>query len=66
MTALLYVSLVDRRPRLAVYACPHGWLGRAYLALIEPFRRYVYPSLLRRASASVTALASAGSTGLAR
>jgi hypothetical protein len=67
VTALLHVSLVDRRPRLAVYVRPHGWFGRAYLALIEPFRRYVvYPSLLRRARASVTALASAGSTGPGR
>jgi len=67
VTALLHVSLVDRRPRLAVYVRPHGRFGRAYLALIEPFRRYVvYPSLLRRASASVTALARAGSTGPGR
>jgi hypothetical protein len=64
VTALLHVSLADRRPRLAVYVRPHGPFGRVYLILIEPFRRYVvYPSLLRRASASVTALASAGSTG---
>jgi hypothetical protein len=67
VTALLHVSLADRRPRLAVYVRPHGRFGRVYLALIEPFRRYVvYPSLLRRASASVTALTSAGSTGPGR
>lgn len=67
VTALLHVALVDRRPRLAVYVRPHGALGRAYLALIEPFRRFVvYPSLVRRASASVTALARAGSTGPGR
>jgi hypothetical protein len=60
VTALLHVSLVDRRPRLAVYVRPHGLFGRAYLALIEPFRRYVvYPSLLRRAAAATRALASA-------
>jgi hypothetical protein len=33
--------LVDRRPRLAVYVRPHGLLGRGYLRLIEPFRRWV-------------------------
>ncbi|HEY2937175.1 MAG TPA: DUF2867 domain-containing protein [Gaiellaceae bacterium] len=67
VTALLHVVLVDRRPRLAVYVRPHGALGRAYLALIEPFRRFVvYPSLVRRASASATALARAGSTGPGR
>jgi hypothetical protein len=67
VTALLHVALVDRRPRLAVYVRPHGLFGRVYLALIEPFRRFVvYPSLLRRASACVTALASAGSTGPGR
>jgi hypothetical protein len=67
VTALLHVSLVDRRPRLAVYVRPHGLGGRVYLRLIEPFRRYaVYPSLLRRVSASATALASAGSTGPGR
>jgi hypothetical protein len=67
VTALLHVAVVDRRPRLAVYVRPHGVLGRAYLALIEPFRRFVvYPSLVRRASASATALARAGSTGPGR
>ena len=67
VTALLHVSLDDRRPRLAVYVRPHGLFGRVYLAAIEPFRRYVvYPSLLRSASASVTALARAGSTGPGR
>jgi hypothetical protein len=67
VTALLHVALVDRRPRVAIYVRPHGLFGRAYLALIEPFRRFVvYPSLLRRASASVTALAKAGSTGPGR
>ena len=67
VTALLHVVLVDRRARVAVYVRPHGVLGRGYLALIEPFRRFVvYPSLVRRAEASATALARAGSTGPAR
>ena len=44
VTALLHVVLVDRRPRLTVYVRPHGLLGRSYLVLIEPFRRFVvYP-----------------------
>jgi hypothetical protein len=47
VTGFLHVSLVDRRPRLAVYVRPHGRLGRVYLRLIEPFRRWVvYPALL--------------------
>jgi hypothetical protein len=47
VTAFLHVSLVDRRPRLAVYVRPHGWFGRGYLRLIEPFRRWVvYPALV--------------------
>ena len=58
VTAFLHVSLVDRRPQLAVYVKPKGRLGRAYMALIEPFRRWVvYPSLLaagRRAAASLS------------
>ncbi len=47
VTAFLHVSLVERHPRLAVYVRPNGWLGRGYLRLIEPFRRWVvYPVLL--------------------
>jgi hypothetical protein len=47
VTAFLHVSLVERRPRLAVYVRPNGAFGRAYMALIEPFRqRIVYPALL--------------------
>ena len=47
VSALLHFSLADQRPRLAVYVQPKGWLGRAYLRAIEPFRRrFVYPSLL--------------------
>jgi hypothetical protein len=37
--------------RMAVYAKTRGWLGRAYMGLIEPFRRFVvYPALLRAAA----------------
>jgi hypothetical protein len=47
VTAFLHVSLADRRPRLAVYVRPKGRLGRFYMGLIEPFRRWVvYPALL--------------------
>jgi hypothetical protein len=48
---------VERRPRLAVYVRPHGRLGRAYLRLIEPFRRWVvYPSLLDAGARAVDRL----------
>jgi hypothetical protein len=47
VSAFLHFPLADRRPRLAVYVKPQGWLGRAYLWAIEPFRhQIVYPSLL--------------------
>ena len=47
VTGFLHLSLVERRPRMAVYVRPHGRLGRAYMQLIEPFRRWVvYPSLI--------------------
>lgn len=47
VTGFLHLSLVERRPRMAVYVRPHGRLGHAYMRLIEPFRRWVvYPSLL--------------------
>ncbi len=47
VTAFLHHSLVDRHPRLAIYVRPEGVLGRAYMTLIDPFRRWVvYPALL--------------------
>jgi hypothetical protein len=47
VTAFLHLSLVERRPRLAVYVRPKGRFGSLYLRLIEPFRRhFVYPRLL--------------------
>ena len=47
VTAFLHVSLVNRRPRLAVYVKPRGALGRVYMTTIEPFRQWViYPALL--------------------
>jgi len=47
VTAFLHISLVERHPRLAVYVRPNGAFGRGYMALIEPFRRWVvYPALL--------------------
>lgn len=53
--AVLHLSWVrtpdGHEARLAVYAKTRGWLGRAYLALIEPFRRFVvYPALLKAAA----------------
>jgi hypothetical protein len=57
VTAFLHVSLADRRPRLAVYVRPEGRLGRVYLGLIEPFRRWVvYPSLLAAGSRAASRL----------
>lgn len=57
VTAFLHVSLVDRKPRLAVYVRPKGRLGHAYMGLIEPFRRWVvYPALLAAGSRAVARL----------
>jgi hypothetical protein len=58
VTAFLHVSLVDQHPRLAVYVRPNGWLGRGYLRLIEPFRRWVvYPALLEAGGRAAARLA---------
>jgi hypothetical protein len=47
VVAFLHYSVADRRPRLAIYVRPRGAFGRAYMTLIEPFRRWVvYPALL--------------------
>jgi hypothetical protein len=32
----------------AVYVLPVSWLTRPYLTMIEPFRRVLYPAMLRR------------------
>ena len=32
----------------AVYVLPVSWITRPYLILIEPFRRFLYPAMLRR------------------
>ena len=61
VTALLHLSVADRRPRLAVYVRPHGWLGRIYLRIIEPFRRHlVYPDLLAAGRRAARRLAAGG------
>ena len=58
VTAFLHVSVVDRHPRLAVYVRPNGALGRLYMALIEPFRRWVvYPALLAAGGRAAARLA---------
>jgi acyl carrier protein phosphodiesterase len=57
VTAFLHVSMADRRPRLAVYVRPKGRLGRAYMQLIEPFRRWVvYPAMLAAGSRAAARL----------
>jgi hypothetical protein len=33
---------------IAVYVRPVSWITRPYLLLIEPFRRILYPAILRR------------------
>jgi len=59
--AAMHISWVDKRdgthaPRMAVYVKTRGWLGRAYMALISPFRRYlVYPGLMRMMKSSWSA-----------
>ena len=61
VTGFLHISLVERRPRLAVYVRPHGLLGRGYLHLIEPFRRWiVYPALLAAGARAVARLGGSG------
>ena len=55
--AFLAVALTDTaagyRLYWAVYVAPTSWLTPLYMAVIEPFRRFiVYPSLLRRVRSS--------------
>jgi hypothetical protein len=39
----------DYQGQMAVYVKPRGRLGKAYMALITPFRRLVvYPAMLRQ------------------
>ncbi len=40
---------------LAVYVLPVSWLTRPYLMAIEPFRRLLYPAMLRRIRRAWTA-----------
>jgi hypothetical protein len=62
--AFLHVSLADRRPRLAVYVRANGRLGRAYMRLIEPFRRVVvYPGLLAAGERAAMRANISGSAG---
>jgi len=57
VVGFLHYSLVDRRPRLAIYVRPNGALGRCYMALIEPFRRgVIYPALLAAGARAATRL----------
>jgi hypothetical protein len=51
---VLHLAWVDRgggrdQGQMAVYVKPRGRLGRAYMALIKPFRhRIVYPAIIRQ------------------
>jgi Protein of unknown function (DUF2867) len=51
---VMQLAWVDRgdgryQGRMAVYVKPRGRLGRGYMALIKPFRRWiVYPALMRQ------------------
>jgi len=55
--AVLHLAWVDQgegryQEQLAVYVKPRGRLGKAYMALIKPFRYWVvYPELLRQIEA---------------
>jgi Protein of unknown function (DUF2867). len=44
----LVPSAAGYRLYFAVYVRPVSWLTRPYLLLIEPFRRILYPAMLRR------------------
>jgi hypothetical protein len=60
VSALLHLSLVDGRPRLAVYVRPRGRLGRWYMRAIDPVRRrIVYPGLLAAGRRAANRLAGA-------
>jgi hypothetical protein len=48
VSAALIRTPTGYRLCLAVYVLPVSWLTRPYLMLIEPFRRILYPALLRR------------------
>jgi len=44
------ISATHWSPQLGVYVKPRGGLGRFYMSLISPFRRYiVYPAMMRSA-----------------
>jgi len=61
VTAFLHISLVERRPRLAVYVRPNGAFGRGYMALIEPFRqKIIYPALLAAGARAAARLGGPG------
>ncbi len=51
---VMHLAWVDQgagryQGQMAVYVKPRGWLGKAYMALIKPFRYWiVYPALMRQ------------------
>ena len=54
MHAVLHLTWVDQgegryRGQMAVYVKPRGSLGKGYVALVKPFRRWIiYPALMRQ------------------
>ena len=54
MHAVLHLTWVDQgggryRGQMAVYVKPRGSLGKGYVALVKPFRRWIiYPALIRQ------------------
>ena len=53
--ALMHIGRVEVdggwSPQMAVYVKPRGWLGRAYMTAIGPFRHaIVYPAMMRSAA----------------
>jgi Protein of unknown function (DUF2867) len=48
ISTVLAPTATGYRLYLAVYVLPVSWITRPYLLLIEPFRRVLYPAMLRR------------------
>jgi hypothetical protein len=48
VSTALVRTVTGYRLYLAVYVSPVSWLTRPYLMAIEPFRRILYPAMIRR------------------
>jgi hypothetical protein len=55
ISTALVPTATGYRLYLAVYVLPVSWVTRPYLLLIEPFRRILYPAMLRRIRRAWTA-----------